>query len=328
MRLQCLRIPSLLIDISRVFLLSTLVLLVATPAIAQRDATIAGKVVDIEGKPIANAVITIHSPSKGTTRTLRTDQSGDYRARGFSIGVYVVRVEAEGLATQEQEIKLNFGMNTVDATLGPASVKPKVDFDTLNTLYRSGVAAFQAEDWTTAEASMIGLLDGMGELTGEEATVMRKSAYEVLGRAYQEQGDFEAAIGAYDKLLAIDAQSLPAALGAAQTHQRANEFDKALSYARKVVELAPDGADMQAYAGALLLEGNEVEEAVAALERAIELQPEFPQARKTLGYAYLRTQEYAKALELLKSYLEQDPDAPDKADVQVMIEGLEDQIRQ
>lgn len=328
MRLQSLRIPSPLIDIGRVFLFAALVLLVATPVIAQRDATIAGRVLDTDGNPIANAVITVHSPTKGTTRTLQTDKGGDYRARGFSIGVYVVRAEAEGFATQERELKLNFGMNTVDVTLGPAVAQPKVDFDTLNTLYRSGVAAFQAEDWTTAKDSMIGLLDGMGELTNEEATVMRKSAYEVLGRAYQEQGDFEAAIGAYDKLLAIDAQSLPAALGAAQTHQRANEFDKALPYARKVVELAPDGADMQAYAGALLLQGNEVDEAVAALERAIELQPEFPEARKTLGYAYLRTQEYDRALELLKSYLEQDPDAPDKADVQGMIEALEAQLQQ
>src|SRR2546422_9700218 len=73
-----------------------LVLLSATPAVAQEltTGTIAGKVTDPAGSPIAGAVVIV--VSEAGTRTATTDVNGSYILPFLRPGLYTVRVEAPG----------------------------------------------------------------------------------------------------------------------------------------------------------------------------------------------------------------------------------------
>lgn len=61
--------------------------------------TILGAVRDSSGAAIAKAPVTVSSAQTGVTRTVYTDQNGEYTAASLPPGVYAVRVEMQGFKT-------------------------------------------------------------------------------------------------------------------------------------------------------------------------------------------------------------------------------------
>ena len=92
----------------------------AAPVYAQRDGVIAGRVMDVNGNPIAGATVTVLSIERGDERTFETDEDGNYYGRGYRSDRFLVTMSAEGFRSQQQEVKVNFGMNTVDGVLATA----------------------------------------------------------------------------------------------------------------------------------------------------------------------------------------------------------------
>jgi tetratricopeptide (TPR) repeat protein len=305
---------------------------VAAPAFAQSDGVIAGRVVDTDGQPIAGATVSIYSPDRGDTRDLVTNADGDFMGRGFRTDVFVITFTADGFEGLRRELKVNFGMNTVDATLGRAVAPSNVEYDDINEYYQVGFAAYEAQDWVGARDAMAALIAAIEGMAGDEVDVMRASSLEILGRAQLETGDVDGALATYDQLLAVNPDSVPAHFWKSEGHVRAQDYDAALPHVRRAAELAPDDATMQYNVGVILLQIGEVKEGIATLERTVALLPDFPMARKQLGYAYLQLggedpTYYGKALAELRAYLEVSPDAADKADVEGLIAALEAQIQ-
>ncbi len=305
---------------------------VAAPAYAQRDGVIAGRVTDVDGNAIAGATVTVRSIERGDSRTFETDEAGDYYGRGYRTDRYLVTMAAEGFQSQQQEVKVNFGMNTVDGRLPVAMAPSDVSYEEINALYQAGFAAYEGQDWPAARDAMAPLLDALVGMSGDEADTMRTSGLEVLGRAQFELGDMDAAIATYAHLLELVPDSIPAHAWKSQAHVRQQDLEGALPHVRRAAELAPDDAAMQYNAAVIFLQIEAVEDGIAAMERAVELRPDFPMAKKQLGYAYLRLggqdpTYYEKALVQLREYLELAPDAEDRADVEGMIAALEAQIQ-
>lgn len=318
----------------RSFSLVVLVLMlgIAAPAYAQRDGVIAGRVTDPDGNPIVGATVTVVSVSRGDTRTFETDGEGSYYGRGYRSDRYLVTMAAEGFQSEQQEIKGNFGMNTVDGVLRRTVAPSNVSYGEINEFYQAGYAAYEEQDWVAARDAMAPLMDALEGMSGDEADTMRLSGLEMLGRAQFELDDMDAAIATYARLLEISPDSIPAHAWKSQAHARQQDFEGALLHVRRAVELAPDDAAMQYNAAVVLLQIGEVEEGITAMERAVELRPEFPLSKKQLGYAYLRlgAQDkayYEKAVVQLREYLELAPEAADKADVEGMIAALEAQVQ-
>lgn len=312
--------------------LLVLTLGVAAPAYAQRDGVITGRVTDPDGNPIVGATVTVRSVARGDTRTFETDEEGSYYGRGYRSDRYLVTMAAEGFQSEQQEIKANFGMNTVDGVLRRPVAPSNIGYAEINEFYEAGYAAYEQQDWVAARDAMAPLMDALEGMSGDEADMMRLSGLEALGRAQFELDDMDAAIATYAQLLEISPDSIPAHAWKAQAHARQQDFERALLHVRRAAELAPDDASMQYNAAVVLLQIEEVEEGIAAMERAVELRPEFLIANKELGYAYLRlgAQDpayYQKAVVQLREYLELAPEAADKADVEGMIAALEAQIQ-
>lgn len=105
------------------------VLLASLPLFAQTyTGRILGTVTDQTGAALAGAGVVITDMQRGVTRTLTTDQAGEYVAPDLSPGVYKVRAEAKGFKVVERlNIPLEVAKDVrIDLTLQPGQVSETV----------------------------------------------------------------------------------------------------------------------------------------------------------------------------------------------------------
>ena len=97
-------------------------LLICFPLFSQGSyGRILGSVIDQTGGAIAGATVTITDVDRGVTRTLTTDDAGQYNAPNLLPGKYTVRAESKGFrAVERQNVILEVGKEPrVDLTLQP-----------------------------------------------------------------------------------------------------------------------------------------------------------------------------------------------------------------
>src|SRR5215472_1528349 len=80
-------------------LLVAVMLLQATFAYAQFDATVLGTVTDESGSVVTRAVVKLVKSQTGVSETTATDSNGDYRFLSVPVGQYRVTVQATGFKT-------------------------------------------------------------------------------------------------------------------------------------------------------------------------------------------------------------------------------------
>jgi hypothetical protein len=89
---------------------------------------ILGTVTDQSGGVVAGATVTVVDVARGVTRTLTTDDAGEYNAPNLTPGAYLVRAEAKGFKKIErQNIVLEVGKEVrVDLTVQPGEQEQTV----------------------------------------------------------------------------------------------------------------------------------------------------------------------------------------------------------
>ena len=98
------------------------VFLLCFPAFGQSNlGSISGTITDKSGGVIVNATVTVTDTQRGLSRTLTTDDAGEYVAPNLLPGVYTVRAEAVGFnKIERQNIRLEVGKDVrVDLTVQP-----------------------------------------------------------------------------------------------------------------------------------------------------------------------------------------------------------------
>ena len=98
------------------------VLAAVIPGFSQGNAgRIVGSITDQTGGAIAGAMVTVTDVARGTSRTLTTDDSGEFNAPNLIPGTYKVHAEIKGFqATERQNITLEVNQELrVDLTLQP-----------------------------------------------------------------------------------------------------------------------------------------------------------------------------------------------------------------
>jgi hypothetical protein len=105
------------------------VFLVSLPAFSQGNAgRILGAVTDQSGGAMVGAVVTVTDTTRGISRTLMTDNSGEYNAPNLIPGTYSVRAEAKGFKTAQHDgivVEVNAELR-VDLTLQPGEQAEKI----------------------------------------------------------------------------------------------------------------------------------------------------------------------------------------------------------
>jgi len=116
---------SLIICSKKIFSLVAIVivgLLVCDSSFAQGNlGRIAGAVMDQSGGAVAGSTVTVTDVQRGISRTLVTDEAGEYVAPNLQPGTYTVRSEAKGFKTTERSgLVLQVGQDMrIDLTLQP-----------------------------------------------------------------------------------------------------------------------------------------------------------------------------------------------------------------
>lgn len=91
-------------SVAKVFLSSAAILLLSGPLFAQSNqGRILGTVRDQSGGTIAGATVTVTDTLKGVSRTLTTDEAGEYAAPNLDPSTYSVRVEFKGFRTYDRQ---------------------------------------------------------------------------------------------------------------------------------------------------------------------------------------------------------------------------------
>src|SRR5229473_6039409 len=110
----------------RVLGIVCLVLAVAVPLISQTTTgRILGTVRDQSGAALPAATVTVTDAQRGITRTVTTDDSGEYVVPNLTPGIYMVRAESHGFKTVERpNIQVEVATDlAVDLSLPPGDVK-------------------------------------------------------------------------------------------------------------------------------------------------------------------------------------------------------------
>jgi Carboxypeptidase regulatory-like domain len=119
--------------LKKVMLLLTMLLVVRVdlvfPQASVSNSEIRGQITDPNGGAVAAATITITEINKGTTRTVKTDESGSYVLLSLQPGTYNMKVEAKGFTSQNlTNILLNVGqVANVPVTLGVGGMQAEVN---------------------------------------------------------------------------------------------------------------------------------------------------------------------------------------------------------
>src|SRR6202140_3025941 len=108
---------------------TVVVFLLCLPAFSQGNpGRILGTVTDQSGGVVAGATVSVIDTERGVTRTLTSDDAGEYNAPNLTPGNYLVRVEAKGFKKLErQSIVLEVGKEVrIDLTVQPGAQEQTV----------------------------------------------------------------------------------------------------------------------------------------------------------------------------------------------------------
>jgi tetratricopeptide (TPR) repeat protein len=289
----------------------------ATPAQAQQ-ATLRGKVVDREGKPVADATITFDFVGDYDRQfTSKTDAKGTWLKAGLNPGRYNIKVVKGDLVGKANGIIAAIGqiLSVQDIIVGP----PGNDAVKTTTMSAEEVAKrnkHQAE----LEALFKGANDAYDAGNYDDAlakftqisTEMEKcaSCFSRIGDTYVKKGDQENAEKAYLKALEIDPNHADTYTALSSLYNSQKKFDEATKMSAKASELAgPGGGDANSIfnQGIILWNQSKIPEAKALFQKAVELDPKHAEAHYWLGMSWVNEGKLTESKKDFEEYLKLAP---------------------
>ena len=142
-----------------------------------------------------------------------------------------------------------------------------------------------------------------------------------LGSLRLARGHIAESIAAYEELLNQQPQNVTALNNLANLYQDTN-ITRAMAFAERAVELAPDHPAVLDTFGWLLVLNGQSDKALAALRLAVNRAPRVPTHRYHLAVALSRHDGEAEAIELLSGVLENDLPFPERAQAKALLAEL------
>jgi tetratricopeptide (TPR) repeat protein len=282
-----------------------------------------GRVVDADGKPVADARITVEFPAGGRKNETKTNGKGEYIQIGLVPGQYKVTATKDKVGTQMFEIRVRVGAPAeLNFQLTPSSGLSAEDVKK-NT-------AIQASFTAGVEASKSGNHDLAIAKFTEAAGLMPNCAdcYYNIGFAYSQKQQFAEAEAAFKKAIEMKPNSAEAYNGLATIYNSQKKFEEAAAASAKAAEFSGGagggGASAEALynQGVILWNGGKYAEAKAQFESAIKADPNMADAHYQLGMANLNLGQLPAAIAAFEGYLAVAPNGPKAAEVKTFIAQL------
>jgi tetratricopeptide (TPR) repeat protein len=296
----------------------------ATAALAPRAALaqdwkgmgrIEGRVVDPDGKPVADATVKLELPSRGGGPTVKTDKKGRWAVGGIAAGRWNVDVDAPGFATSRGYANLA----TESDRLPPVEIKleraaPKGPPPEVLEAIRKGDEAYKAGRFADARAEYEKLFTLRPDLS--------KTLHEQIARCYSQEGNYAKELEHLQVLLDADPADQNVRLLMAQEALKGGLLDRGRELLKGVDQSAIKDPNVYFNIAALLLNQQKTEEAIGYLDRAIALDPAYVDGYFQRGLSYIGLGKVAEARADLRKVIELAPGTPQAETAKKALEQL------
>lgn len=296
-------------------LAAAVALALAAPALAQTG-LVKGKVVGPDGKPVADAAVTIEF-MEGVARKLTTksDKRGEFVQLGLQSGGYRITAAADKLGSGFADVRIRVG-NSAEVTITLSPVPPGTDpkVAAMRAAFDEGVAASRAKDFDTAIAKF-------------QAAVAAQPAchecYYNIGFAYLQKKDEKQAEEQWKKALEIRADHAETLNALANLYNAQKRFDEAAAVSAKVAAGGGTGsADAIFNQGIILWNAGKIADAKVKFEETVKADPNHADARFQLGMALLNEGKIPEAVTEFEQYLKMAPSGQYAAQAKGMLAQL------
>lgn len=290
-------------------------LALAAPAVAQTG-LVKGKVVGPDGKPVADAVISIEF-MEGVARKLSTksDKRGEFVQLGLQSGGYRITATAEKLGSGFADVRVRVG-NTAEVTITLSPLPPGADpkLAAMKVAFDEGVAASRAKDFDTAITKF------------QAAAAAQPTCHECyynIGFAYLQKKDEKQAEEQWKKALEIRADHAETLNALANLYNSQKRFEEAAAVSAKVAAGGGAGsADAIFNQGIILWNAGKIAEAKVKFEETVKADPNHADARFQLGMALLNEGKIPEAVSQFEEYLKMAPSGQYAAQAKGMLAQL------
>lgn len=302
------------------FLAAAVVLALAAPAAAQTG-LVKGKVVGPDGKPVADAAISIEFV-EGMSRklTTKTDKRGEFVQLGLQSGGYRVTATADKLGSGFADVRVRVG-NTAEVTITLSPVPPGTDpkMAALKLAFDEGVTASRAQDYDTAITKFQAAL---------AAQPTCHECYYNIGFAYLQKKDEKQAEENWKKGLEQKADHAETLNALATLYNTQKRFDEAAAIGARAAASAPGGnADAIYNQGIILWNAGKIAEAKVKFEEAVTADPAHADSRFQLGMALLNEGKIPDAVSSFEAYMKMAPTGQFAAQAKAMLAQLKPPVR-
>jgi tetratricopeptide (TPR) repeat protein len=305
--------------------------LVALPALAEAQVgSLMGKAVGPDGKPVADAEVTLTAPAGGLTVVTKTNSNGEFTRAGLMTQQpWNVRIKKGNLEGGINGVRVPFNnvlelppiVMTVAAPPLDAAAKARLEAERAmkETLTKMG-AQLDA-------AIAAGNLDEAINLFMEAAKTVPNCGvcYARAGDLYVKQDKLAEAEKAYLESIKLDPENTEPYSALANIYNSQRKFAEAAKMTEKVASLSGkqgggDNAEALFNQGAIAFNQNKIAEAKPFLQKALALKPDLAEAHYLYGMVLINEGNVAEAKKSLAEYLKLAPNGPNAATAKAIID--------
>lgn len=175
--------------------------------------------------------------------------------------------------------------------------------ETVATLDGPRDSASDALGNSAADEETMKKLEALGYLTPDNA-----DAHNNLGQRYQQRGEYEKAIAAYQEAIAMRPNFYSAYNNLAVCYGKLKKYPEAEAALRKCIALKPDDFYAMNNLAVMFIETGRVEDGARLAEQAVKIEPGYANGHMTLGSAYAMTRRFDEAEREFREALRLEPD--------------------
>ena len=131
--------------------------------------------------------------------------------------------------------------------------------------------------------------------------------YNNLGIYYEQKGQFDKAIRYYSKTVQLAPMFPNPYINLGNVYHKKKEYYKAEKFMRKALSLNPRSALASYNLGNILRQAGKIQEAIGAYKRALQLNPRYIESANNLANIYFKAKKYPEAIQYYKQALFIDP---------------------
>ena len=306
--------------------LAVLMTVSAVPALAQ--SVVRGKVVDAQGKAVADATVLFEATDANRKTQTKTDKNGEFLQVGLSSGSYKVTASKDGVGSQTLNSNVRQGPNN------PLSFSLTTSSN-LSNADKEAAVALQAAAAAAMEAMKAGRHDEAIAKFNEVIAKMPTCAdcYYNIGTAYVAKQDLPNAEAAFKKMVELKPDAAEGYTGLAGVYNAQKKFDLAAEASSKASQLSGGaaggggGAEASYNQGVILFNSGKFAEAKTQFEAATKADPNMGMAHYQLGMTALNLGQIPEAVTALEAYLKVEPNGPKAAEVKAALPALQAMLK-